>query len=214
MTSDLGETFGHITEPDPDVRQAVESAVAQTHSAARIVQLVQAVGAGTAVPILDRKCVAVVMALAATPSPPPGRSSVDANQICAVAFYDASSAEWLTTFSHGSAEQLAYKIPFECVIANIDGPPVRVIVNGVALGSTLSCTGDGLALRTATPNAPPLPWDIIVATLDGTPFGSGSADGSLAKVLLVRRGGVMEQPEPGNPGPGPSLPCPTAPSPK
>jgi hypothetical protein len=205
-------TFSQITQPDPAVRQTVEHDLAQKYPAARIVDLVQALGAGGGVPMLDQTVVVAIMTLADTPSPAPGASAIDADLVCAAAFYDASSGEWLATMGRGGDEQLAAKTDFEYQIENIDGPPVRVSVNGVVVGSLLVCSDRGLALTARVPGVPSLPWQITVATLDGKAFGSGSADGTLAKVLFVRRDGVMEQPEPGNPGPGPQLPCPTAPS--
>jgi len=212
LASQSGLAFSETGAPDPGVRQTVEDNVAQMYPAARIVELVKAVGAGESAPILDRTVVAVVMALANTPSPAPGASMVDADRICAAAFYDAASGEWLTTVGGDGIDQLGGKVPFEYVISNIDGPPVRASVNGVAIGSPVVCNEAGLVLTATVPGVPPLPWQISVATLDGAVFGSGSADGTLAKVLFVRRDGVMEQAEPGNPGPGPELPCPTAPA--
>lgn len=208
-----GLSFNQTTQPSPGIRQTVEQQVAQSYSAARIVDLFEAVGANESAPILDRPFVAVVLALADTPSALPGASLADAGGICAIAFYDASTGNWLTTFGGDGLDQLAGKLPFEYDIANIDGPPVTVSIDGVVVGAPVVCEAAAVVLTANSAGMPPLPWHIVVSTLDGSRFGSGSADGSLAKVLFVRREGVMEEAQPGNPGPGPQLPCPTGPPP-
>jgi hypothetical protein len=94
--------------------------------------------------------------------------------------------------------------PYSLELANVDGPPVDVLIGGVVVAH-LECAGYG-RLSEGIGQTPPLPWAITVRRTTGEVlFGPQRFDGGLTMQLLVRGTSVSLT---GAPSRGPtSEPC-------
>lgn len=93
----------------------------------------------------------------------------------------------------------------------MDAPTVRVLVNGVDVG-TVRCRATIVLVAGA--NAPPLPWKVDLVQEDGQAYDPVDIDGSggQPKVLAILDVGVVELPplDPQALEPFEQIPCPAA----
>jgi hypothetical protein len=101
---------------------------------------------------------------------------------------------------------------YQLEVMNVQGPTVRVVVNGKELG--VARCRDGVLVLRAGRNAPPLPWDIDLIRDDGTELAAEDIDGSLGpeqQLVILDVGTLMAPPnEPAAWRPFELLPCPAA----
>jgi hypothetical protein len=113
-----------------------------------------------------------------------------------------------TTAPSPSPSQTAFYLD----VANIDGPPVAIEINGrvVAQSRCQLDSGAGGPMLTPGPDAP-LPWTVKLVRADGSVYGSWVETGTTGpRTILVRSDGVLEGPSviSGGPAPMPSETCP------
>lgn len=91
------------------------------------------------------------------------------------------------------------------VVADIDGPPASVLVNGAVSGH-VACP-NSLVLRPGE-DIPGLPWEVVLETDAGVRLGSWLQTGDAGPRLLAMRGTrVVEEAAGGPVGPPPASPC-------
>jgi hypothetical protein len=94
---------------------------------------------------------------------------------------------------------------FYLVVADIDGPPASVMVNGAVAGH-VACPNSLVLRRGAA--LPELPWDVVLETDAGVRLGSWEETGDAGPRLLTMRGTTVVEEAAGGPvGPPPASPC-------
>lgn len=97
-------------------------------------------------------------------------------------------------------------------VANIDGPPVAIQINGQVVGQSRCQLDSGVGGPTLTPGPDlGLPWTVRLVRADGSAFGSWVETGVTGpRRILIRSDGALEGPNgaPAGPAPLPSETCP------
>lgn len=117
-----------------------------------------------------------------------------------------------TPVPHATPTPQATQPSFLLDVANIDGPPVTVEINGRVVGQSRCQLDSGVGFPTLTPGPDlALPWTVRLVRTDGSAFGTWVETGSTgARRIVIRSDGALEVPHgaPAGPAPMPSETCP------
>ena len=115
-----------------------------------------------------------------------------------------------TASSQPSFQATSVASAFSLVIANIDGPPVDVVVNGRVVTHVMCQVTSTAAAPVLVPTADdPLPWTVHLDRADGRSLGTWTETGTSGpRMLLIRGTDAAELPAVSPAGAVPSSSCP------